>query len=181
MRDIIPTIALYQHKPKQLPTPELEFDKFHPWQEEMFHLVLEKPDGRKVTWVYDEVGKTGKTRFAYYMCLTYPEKFQIMNNVGKVSDFAKNMQNFQEMGWDGNVLFLNLSRDYADRAQIYNCIEMVLDGLITCTKYTGGQIWLQKMKVVVLANFPPTIAKLSFDRWDIYEIDPNMDLRRIAL
>jgi len=115
-----------------------------------------------------QIQKTGKTQFAYHMCLKYPTKCQIMNSIGRISSFAQNMKNFQDMGWRGNTIFLNLSRSYCDRTSIYEALEIIADGLITCTMYTGGQIWLGKMHVVVLSNFYPQLEKLSQDRWDIW-------------
>ncbi|QGH73298.1 MAG: Rep protein [Virus sp. ctgoX21] len=173
LRDALPTIAIFNHKPIELPQPELEESQFWYWQESCRDLIFTQPNNRSVIWVYDEVGGAGKTRFAEWACLTYPEKCTMFNQIGKVSDFAMNIRSEQLAGWRGDTCFINLSRDYSDKDHIYQALEMIKDRFVTCTKYTGGKIWLPTMHVIVLANFPPMKHKLSKDRWEIYEIDPT--------
>ena len=105
--------------------------------------------------------------FAKWCCLTHPAKCKMLNNVGKISDFAQNMQNFWSEGWRGDTVFLNLSRSYSDRSNIYEACEIISDGYVTCTKYAGGTIWLPEMHIVVLSNFGPIGGKLSEDRLEI--------------
>jgi hypothetical protein len=64
----------------------------------------------------------------------HSDKCRMLNNVGKISDFAMNMQTFWNEGWRGNTVFLNLSRSYSDRTNIYEACEIIADGYITCTK-----------------------------------------------
>lgn len=170
LKDAIATIAVYKAKPMELPEPEITEDMFYPWQKDFWELLQQDPDNRTVRWIADPPGKSGKTRFAKWACLMHPDKCVMLNNVGKISDFAMNMQTFWSNGWRGDTVFLNLSRSYCDRTQIYEAVEIISDGYITCTKYTGGVVWLPKMHVVVLANFLPQLEKLSEDRWDLFEI-----------
>lgn len=170
LKDALPTLAVFGHKPIELPDPEIDEGDFYPWQQELWNRLSTKPNNRKVLWVYDPIGNTGKTRFAKWCCLKHPEKCIMMNNVGKISDFAMNIQSMWTQGWRGNTVFLNLSRSYSDRTQIYEAIEMISDGYITCTKYKGGCVWLPDMHIVVMSNFEPQLNRLSEDRWEVRTI-----------
>lgn len=178
-------IAVWQHKPFELPEPDLHEEDFYPWQVEMKKRLEEPATGRITIWAYEVKGNVGKTVFAKHMCLTYPDKCIMFNSIGKLSDFANNMQTFYKLGWRGDTVFLNLSRAYSDRDNLYEACEQITDGFITCTKYTGGCLWLTKMHIVVFANFAPktnSTKTLSADRWEIYEIEGTQSpLRGIAL
>lgn len=169
LRDALPTIAIFNLKPLELPEPNIREDQFYPWQKDMWNLLQYKPDGRKVKWIYDIPGCSGKTQFALWVCLTHPKKAVFLNNVGKISDFCMNMKSFWDKGWRGDTVFLNLSRSYTDRTQIYEAIEIILDGVATCTKYTGGQVWFPPLHVIVMSNFVPATERLSRDRWEIFD------------
>lgn len=170
LKDALPTLAVFKHKPMQLPDPEIDESDFYPWQQVLWNRLNHMPNNRKVMWIYDPVGNTGKTRFGKWCCLKHPEKCVMLNNIGKISDFAMNMQNFWTQGWRGNTVILNLSRSYTDRTQIYEAIEIISDGYVTCTKYAGGVVWLPPLHVVIMSNFEPQRERLSEDRWQIETI-----------
>lgn len=170
LNEVTNTIALFKCKPMELPEPEISEEMFYDWQKDVWNMIQLPPNGRSVDWIFDGSGNSGKTRFAKWVCLKHPEKAVMLNNVGKISDFAMNMQNFWNSGWRGDTVFLNLSRSYADKQHLYEALEIIADGYITCTKYTGGICWLPPMHIVVFANFEPQCEKLSKDRWNIKEI-----------
>lgn len=170
LNEVIPTIALFNAKPLELPEPEISEDMFYDYQKTLWEKLQRQPNGRSIIWITDEPGNAGKTRFAQWCCLKHPGKAVMLNNIGKISDFAMNMQNFWNNGWRGDTVFLNLSRSYADKIHLYEAMEIIADGYITCTKYTGGVVWLPPLHIVVLSNFEPQYNRLSLDRWDCYTI-----------
>lgn len=181
LQDVNNTIALFKNRPIELPEPEIEEDEFFSWQKTMWEIICKKPDNRSVMWLFDKKGNSGKTVFAKWCCLKHPDKCIMMNNVGRISDFSMNLQNFQEKGWRGDVCFLNLSRSYSDRTNIYEACEIIKDGYITCTKYQGGCTWLPAMHVIVMSNFLPQTDKLSEDRWRFFTINEERELIRVTL
>lgn len=181
LKDALATIAVYNLKPLEKPEAEICEDDFYPWQKDMWEYIQRVPTGRKVCWIYEGRGNTGKTRFGKWCCLTHPEKCVMLNNVGRISDFAQNMQNFWNTGWRGNTVFLNLSRSYSDRNNIYEACEIIADGYITCTKYTGGVIWLPPMHIIIFSNFEPQVQNLSRDRWDLFTINSELSLAPVTL
>lgn len=172
---VLGTIAAYKCKPKYVPEPRIKFDDFYHWQNEEFGICFLKPTGRKLRWLCEEDGNVGKTQFALFMAKKFPKKCIYISNIGKVSDFCMNVKKHQEEGWDGSCMFINLSRSHEDRDVIYNVCEIILDGEATCTKYEGGQIFIEPCHVFVMANFLPKIGALSGDRWIIKEVKLTKD------
>lgn len=43
------------------------------WQAEIESMLLQEPDGRTVYWLFEPLGKFGKTDFIKYMVFTYPQ------------------------------------------------------------------------------------------------------------
>lgn len=182
IRDALATRVIWEARgPRTRREPALDESRFYKWQHEMLGIINTAPDDRSVFWIYDLDGGAGKTKFCEWATLTRPEKCLMFNNVGRIADFAQNMKTALDEGWDGDTIFLNLSRSYAERTHIYEALEMIKDGYITATKYTGGNFWLPRCHVVVFANFEPDRHCLSNDRWMIYEIASGFTLRPVTL
>ena len=45
--------------------------------------------------------------------------------------------------------------------------------MIYSGKYEGGQIFMDYVHVIVFANRPPDVGKMSADRWNIKQIAPS--------
>jgi len=181
LKDVMAIIAAYEHRPEELPEPRIHENDFYPWQTQTWERIQEEPDSRSVIWIHEDVGNIGKTQFAKWACLKHPEKCVLFNNIGKIADFAMNMKTFKKKGWRGDTVFLNLSRAYSEKTNLYEVCEIICDGYIMCTKYTGGALWLQDLHIVVLANFAPQTNKLSEDRWEIYGVNKEKKLERTRL
>jgi hypothetical protein len=54
-------------------------------------------------------------------------------------------------------------------------MENVKDGLFFSTKYESGMVRYNPPHVIVFANVPPDVTKMSADRWVIKEIGPEAD------
>jgi len=184
LKDVIPTIALYNSRPMEMPESDLSLEILYPWQKKIWDIV-NKPlfkQNRIINWVYEEVGNTGKTSFAQWASREHVDKCTVFNSIGRVADFAQNVKNYVDAGWRGNTMFFNLARKYSDKEAIYEVLEMVSDGHITSTKYAGRNLFLNRMHIVVFANFHPKTECLSADRWRIWRISPDgRDLGPVTL
>ena len=49
------------------PIEIIEENDMRPFQKDLLKICLEKPDKRKIYWIYDEFGNAGKTQFLKYM------------------------------------------------------------------------------------------------------------------
>ena len=54
---------------------------------------------------------------------------------------------------------------------LYEVLEMVSDRLLSAGKYESQQMYIPAVHVVVFANYPPDTTAMSFDRWEVREIE----------
>lgn len=156
----------FQWKPIKLPDQywykevDAILDKFNPLNINWY---------RKLIWVKDAIGDTGKTVWGLHK---YQNKVAwYVNHIGQVRDLAMNIKIAREAGWNGKMLILDLPRDAKDFVSIYSALEMIKSGLVTQTKYLCENIHIPfKLKIVVLANFWPKFNKNSIDRWLAIEL-----------
>jgi len=67
-----------------------------------------------------------------------------------------------------NVIF-DYSRSQSEYFN-YMAMEALKNGEMFSGKYHSHQVIFSPAKVLVFANYPPDVSKLSQDRWDIYKI-----------
>lgn len=147
------------------------------WQIEAEDLLVNsKPSKRDFWWNYCKKGGSGKSVFCNYMQDTYPKDVALMTQFGKAADAYNNIKTFLENGWTGKILICDLSRSFDGRESIYDPLECIKNGRITCTKYTGGSMRLPNIPhVMIFANFMPVFEKVSQDRWKIQEFYTDKD------
>ena len=126
--------------------------------------AISKPDDRKVTWVYDSDGGSGKSTFAKWLAAS-PETFYI--------DGGKKEEILFLIKEDIKTLLIDIPRSGKDFVP-YGLMETFKNGIWTTNKYEGNRVIRKEPgAVVVLANFRPDITKLSKDRWDIIEVSQD--------
>lgn len=143
-----------------------------PWQK-LLEIELDGiVDPRKIIWIVDPIGNTGKSFFSNYMLSKYPEKLFVAPGGGKSKDLfhaAIKIRNLETVIFD----FPRSKEQYV----CYEAIEQFKDGLFCSTKYNSATINLgRKLNVVVLSNWEPNTAMLSIDRWDIRRFDSDSKL-----
>lgn len=153
-------------------------DHPRPFQEELTKMCLKWPaDGRKVIWVFDKEGESGKNDWLNFMeahhgakFLTFATSKDLMDNIYK--DIQKREQTRR-------IYIINLPRSKPkDQAMedMFNVIEMLKDGRVFNTKgMTGGDLKMHKPHVVVLSNWLPERTDsddgpLSKSRWALFRI-----------
>lgn len=136
------------------------------WQAEILSLILQKPDGRKIRWYYEETGNTGKTFLAKYIALTNEvvicdgKKDNIFNQVKMCLDEKKIPR----------IVILDIPRSSESYIN-YGAIEKLKDGFLYSGKYEGGKCVFPHPHVIALANHLPELDKMSKDRWVIKRIN----------
>lgn len=172
LRDVIPTIQLYNAKP--LPEALVEApEQWRPWQQKIIDMIEEEPDDRSIIWIEDERGACGKSRLTRW--LKANNKAEYIKYFGRTADFMTNVAASLERGWDGRCLICDLPRA-AEKKNLYEPMESFKDGMVQTTKYVGKSLLIPHPHVIVMANFGPKLHKMTRDRWQIYSISEDFDL-----
>lgn len=146
----------------------LKYDELYIWQKKLLKKLLELPDDRTIHWYWEPEGKIGKTQFARYVSFHHGALY--LN--GKKADILFNCAN--EMY--APIYILGLSRNCEGHVS-YDSLECLKDGIYMSGKYESKTILRPYSHIVVFANFPPEIDKLSKDRWDVVQI-PKSEMKR---
>lgn len=145
------------------------------WTESLLEELQERcyQGHRKVIWIYDPKGNTGKTHLSNYlednfdqqwfcMSLTDGRSTHLLNQIIQAKTSAN--------PWEGFGICFDIPRGFSRKTDWYGVLESVKNGRITSTMYQGGRMVIPTPHVLVLANFWPHTECLSKDRWDIREI-----------
>lgn len=149
----------------------MELSKFitlKEWQQEIYDYCLDIPSltsdkARKVTWIYDDVGKNGKTVLA--------DKLVLCRGAVKFTNAAS-----KDIicAYNGEpIILFDLERTQEDKIN-YQVMESVLDPILFSPKYTSEIKYRASGAILlVFANFLPKLNALSMDRWRILKLDDN--------
>lgn len=138
-----------------------------PWQKEIEDLCLTEADDRKILWLWEETGNTGKSAFCKYMCL----KRGAIVLSGKTSDIMHGIIKWQEnTGHWPEIILVDVPREGLEYIN-YGALEKVKDGCFYSGKYEGGMCVMNCPHVVFMANEPPRTESMSADRWDVRVIE----------
>lgn len=186
LRDAMATIQVYNNKPtvigegwgREIECPIKSVEDMYPWQKQMYDLIMQKPDDRRVWWIANTEGCKGKTQFIKYMMLKDPKKVLWCNGSGKSSDILHVLLRQMET-WRGDTIIMNLARSVSSASeltQVYTVIENIKDGMIFDTKYEGGMMLMPNLHVIVMSNVYPNLNSLTADRWMIYDINDKNEI-----
>lgn len=143
------------------------------WQKQFitnFQDKVLKKDSRNINWFYDPIGKTGKTVLARNLLISFGNKWTILKNTGSIRDCASIIGSALDSGWSQHGIILDLPRMAENSEGLYTCLEGMVDGCFTITKYAGKTILFNVPHIVVFANFLPIIKYMSKDRWKIKKL-----------
>ena len=135
---------------------------------------IEIPTERKVIWMTGRVGNEGKTWFQNYI-----ESYFGFHRVARVDLRIKHANVCQVLKKRSlasvNVFLFNDSRSISgEELEFYRILEDIKDGQATTSKYDNDNIRFQTPNtLVVFSNRYPNTAKLSRDRWEIYNTNKN--------
>lgn len=146
------------HPKLKIPTFELRN-----WQRALEAKIEAEPDRRKIIFVVDEKGNSGKSWFAHFYTQNNPKKCQVLLP-GKKSDMAFVLKP------NITVLFLDAPRSKQGEFIQYDFLEDLKNGYVFSNKYESRMKTFEPMHVVVNMNEAPDMSKLSQDRYDIIHI-----------
>lgn len=152
-----------------LPLDYFKPNKDYPYQLELEKILLAKAEKRTIYWVYD-VGNQGKSEFARYMEIVYPDKVIGFEN-GKTADIAfmiNTMKNKVNLT-NSPIFILDIPRS-GIKSFNYQCIETLKNGKIVSPKYESSRLLFNTPHILVFANEQPEFENMTMDRWKIFEI-----------
>lgn len=119
------------------------------------------PDDRKIIWIWDPEGCTGKSKTTRYICLNYNAcMFQ-----GGKKDIA--------YAYKGQKICIFMFSRTTEGKVSYDAIESLTDGMVFSAKYESNMKLYEYPHVICFANWPPDESALSKDRWDIRLADTS--------
>lgn len=121
---------------------------------------------RKIHVVVDYKGGIGKTEFARWAVLNFPDT---IITGGKASDMKNQIVEYKkENGYCPKYIIMDIPRSCLNYVS-YTGIEEVKNMLFYSGKYEGGMIVGNKPFVLLMMNELPDMCNLSQDRWIIKE------------
>lgn len=129
------------------------------WQSVILSMLELQPDSRKILWLWDPVGNTGKSYLARHL-VRHRDAFYCTG--GKHTDV------FHAYGGQSIAIF-DFPRD-SEEFVCYGVIEALKNGIFFSPKYTSEVRQFDIPHIIVFSNFLPTLSKFSDDRWGLFKI-----------
>lgn len=145
-----------------------------PWQTKIMKILESEPDERAIHYVIGSDGLEGKTTFGKWLFLKYDDIIVIS---GKASDMKNCIIDFMKKneGEAPKKVIINIPRSTNPTFISWTGIEEIKDMFFYSGKYEGGMVCAKCPHVVIFANHPPEMSKLSGDRWNIIKIATESD------
>ena len=120
---------------------------------------------RGVTVVVDHKGNNGKS----WLCRYLYENGRALY-VPPTIKSAQGIIQFIASGYRGEeYIIIDIPRSTRWSSDLYVAVETVKDGLVYDTRYSARTRNIYGVKVLVMCNTKPNVAKLSADRWDLID------------
>lgn len=136
-----------------------------PWQENLKQILEQPPDRRKVIFLVDTIGNSGKSWFSHYYAKLLGDGCQVLIP-GKKTDMAYALRPGLK------VVFLDAPRSRQGDFIQYDFLEELKTGYIFSPKYESRIKTYEPLHVVVNMNEQPDMTKLSPDRYQIINLNP---------
>jgi len=133
------------------------------WQHDLVDRLALEPDDRKIIFVIDEVGNTGKSWFVNWYQDHHPFSSQFLS-VGKRDDIAHAVKTHCR------VFLVDIPRTNMQFLQ-YSVLEQMKNGRVMSPKYHSVEKRMaHKVHIVVFGNEMPDPNALSQDRYEYFEV-----------
>jgi len=143
-----------------------------PWQKKVIDSMEEVADDRTIHYVYDRIGKQGKSKVIKHLAL-----LGIARKFGWVE--AKNAFYSIQQGGPHKGYIFDLTRTKPKKVcatDIYSMLEDIKNGHIDGSLYENEAVLFNPPHVWVFSNSPPKLDAMSADRFRLYQINDHHDL-----
>lgn len=147
------------------------------WQQAVIDDIDKKPNNRTINWVYDSEGNSGKSFLCKYLALTH----NVVLANGKIADiFNQVMTMLDKEKKVPRIILIDIPRSNLEYVT-YSAIEKLKDGCFYSGKYEGGKVIIPSPHIFCFANELPIFSKMSKDRWNVLDINPEILIDTSAL
>lgn len=136
--------------------------KLKEWQKTCVTLLKNQTD-RKVLWIVDREGNSGKSWLCKYLYDTEDCNLLIGGSNRDVSYTFKNGV--------AEIVVFDFCRSYGNIP--YRLIESLKNGFLFSEKYESKVIHFESPKVLICSNRYPDWDQLSKDRWEVHSVTSN--------
>lgn len=156
------------------PLAGIKPEQLYPWQRVLYEeLKVPCVETRRVLWLWEPDGCRGKSSL---MTLLRDElgKGAVLSLEGDKKDIAHAIRQVVEplkgpQLYDLKIAFFDVERRDAETVP-YEIFAKIKDGWLFSPKYDSTDCRFPPVHVVVTANFPPNMDRISADRWDVREL-----------
>lgn len=154
-----------------MPKKEFKLDiQLRPWQQGIVDIIEGEPSDRHVYWYWERTGNVGKTLIQKWIFLNYKHR-GVAVLAGKASDMKNGVVKFEEANsMLPEIVIINIPRCTDVDHVSWQGIEEIKDMFFFSPKYEGGMVCGASPHMLIFANEPPPLYKLSEDRWIVTEI-----------
>ena len=145
--------------------------ELRPWQKTIMDAIM-IPDDRKIMFVYDTVGNSGKSIFAEFL-----EYKGCAMELPPLRAFEDLMQFAAGMP-DQSCYLIDMPRALKkDKlSEFYSGVECLKNGILWDKRYSAQKRRQDRPNIVVFANELPAFEYMSQDRWGVYYMTENYKL-----
>jgi hypothetical protein len=145
----------------KLHIPPVESHPLKNWQADLWHTLIGEVHPRKIIFIVDPSGNSGKTWFTNYFRSRHDDDTDVMSPCD-----SKAMAFLYKRGTRTFFLDVPLSQEYE-----FGTLEQIKDGKLTSTKYMPINKRFIPPHVVVMTNVYPDTTRLISDRFAVLTID----------
>lgn len=135
-----------------------------PWQQKIVDLINEDPHPRRIYWIWEPNGGTGKSFLARHLICNYGALFLTNGRHDRLLN-AWNRERVVLFDFARDVVTVDRHGDTSDRVP-YSPIEHYKNGVVWSGFAGARQMVGAVPHVICFANFEPDYVKLSLDRWN---------------
>jgi len=150
----------------------IPYEGLRPWQRNVADLFIEPEDamfGRTIHYIWEAEGNTGKSALAKYLATR--EGGLMVTYSGGADVLFVAARYIAEHGCGPLVIVINIPRGVPAQEVDYIALEQLKDGSFVSTKYDSRVITMDRPHIVMFANEPPAMEKISADRWVVATVD----------
>lgn len=147
------------------------------WQQICFSIIKKKQCSRKINFIFDPCGDSGKTTWVKF-CLLYAKLLNIKAEYFLLSDVSRVMAGVCKVKVLPDTIFFDLPRSIGKNqsyCDLFIAAEKFKDGLLESSYYANHKVkCIAPPNVFMTSNLKPGkfLNYISLNRWNIVEIFP---------